>query len=136
MKQTINIGTVPGDHTGDTLRSGGDKINDNFIELYDGVAFQTPVFANPLTLDGTNYKDFKAGLITGNTTVNLTNVSDGAAGMIELIIDGIGGYAVSMGAMFTKKLGSTSIVTTANADNFISWRKIGADIVYTVIQKV
>jgi|SRR3990172_157904 len=98
--------------------------------------FATPAFANPLALDATTNKDFKPATITGATTVNLTGAIDGDAGMIELLINEVGGYAVALGAMFTKKLGATSIVNTANADNFISWRKVGADIVYTVIQKV
>lgn len=33
-QQTINLGSAPDDGTGDTLRVGGDKINDNFTELY------------------------------------------------------------------------------------------------------
>lgn len=33
-QQTINLGAAPDDGTGDTLRAGGDKINDNFTELY------------------------------------------------------------------------------------------------------
>lgn len=33
-KQVINIGTTDNDGTGDSLRAGGDKINDNFDELY------------------------------------------------------------------------------------------------------
>jgi len=33
-KQTINIGTSANDGTGDTLRDGADKINDNTNELY------------------------------------------------------------------------------------------------------
>lgn len=33
-KQTLDIGTNANDGTGDTLRSGGQKINDNFSELY------------------------------------------------------------------------------------------------------
>lgn len=33
-QQLINIGTVANDDTGDSLRTGGDKINDNFTELY------------------------------------------------------------------------------------------------------
>jgi hypothetical protein len=99
-------------------------------------AFQTPAFANPLSLDATTYKDFKCGIITGNTTINMTGEVDGDAGMIELIIDGTGGYTVALGVMFTKKLGTASIVNTLNADNFISWRKVGTDIVYTVVQKV
>lgn len=35
-RQIINIGTVPGDDTGDSLYDGGQKINDNFEELYAG----------------------------------------------------------------------------------------------------
>lgn len=33
-QQTIGIGTVANDGTGDDLRTAGDKINDNFTELY------------------------------------------------------------------------------------------------------
>jgi hypothetical protein len=98
--------------------------------------FQTPAFANPLNLDATIYKDFKAGLITGGTTINLNNAVDGDAGMIEITMDGVGGHAVLLGAMFTKQLGATLLQTGANQDNFISYRKIGADIVYTIIQKI
>lgn len=35
MRQNINIGAAPNDGSGDTLRVGGQKINDNFIELYN-----------------------------------------------------------------------------------------------------
>lgn len=31
--ETVNIGTVPNDKTGDPLRNGGEKINNNFIKL-------------------------------------------------------------------------------------------------------
>lgn len=94
--------------------------------------FQNATFANPLNLDATTHKDFKCSSVTGNTIVNLNNAVDGDAGMIELIIDGTGGYTVSMGTMFTKKMGDMSINTTASADNIISWRKVGSDVIYTV----
>mgnify|MGYP001401203362 CR=1 FL=1 len=32
--QSIGLGTTEGDGTGDTLRIGGDKVNDNFVEIY------------------------------------------------------------------------------------------------------
>jgi len=32
--QSIDLGTSPGDGTGDDIRAGGDKINDNFVEIY------------------------------------------------------------------------------------------------------
>lgn len=34
-RQIINLGAVAGDGTGDPIRTGGDKINDNFLELYE-----------------------------------------------------------------------------------------------------
>jgi hypothetical protein len=43
-QQLISIGAVANDGTGDTLRDGGDKINDNFTELY-GALFR-PVQAS------------------------------------------------------------------------------------------
>jgi len=33
-KQLINVGTIINDGTGDTLRSGALKVNENFNELY------------------------------------------------------------------------------------------------------
>ena len=132
VKIILGLGTAAYTASTDYATSGHTHTQSNV----SAVAFQTPVFANPLALDAATYKDFKCGIITGATTVNLSNAVDGDAGMIELIIDGVGGYAVALGVMFTKKLGATSIVNTLNADNFISWRKVGTDIVYTVVQKV
>ncbi len=37
-KQEINIGLSPNDGSGDNLRSGGEKINSNFTELYGAVS--------------------------------------------------------------------------------------------------
>jgi len=34
-RQTINTGTIANDGTGDTLRIAGNKINENFVELYN-----------------------------------------------------------------------------------------------------
>ena len=33
--QSIGIGIAADDGTGDTLRIGADKVNDNFVELYN-----------------------------------------------------------------------------------------------------
>ena len=130
VKLILGLGSAAYTESSDYAASSHDQSQTTIV----ADAFQTPAFANPLALDGTLHKDFKAGLITGDTTVNLTGVVDGDAGMVELIIDGTGGYTVALGAMFTKQLGETDIDNTANADNFISWRKVGTDIVYTINQ--
>ena len=36
-KQTVGIGSAANDGTGDTLRAGADKINDNFNEIYNAL---------------------------------------------------------------------------------------------------
>lgn len=41
-KKIINVGSSANDGTGDTLRSGAQKINDNFTELYDSLAYSLP----------------------------------------------------------------------------------------------
>lgn len=46
-KQTLNIGLTPNDGTGDTLRDGGDKLNDNFNEIYTALGGDTITFAIP-----------------------------------------------------------------------------------------
>lgn len=35
--KTINVGQIPNDRSGDDLRSGGQKINDNFSEIYEAL---------------------------------------------------------------------------------------------------
>lgn len=40
-KQIINTGTIPDDHTGDSLRVAFGKTNSNFTELYDGTVHAT-----------------------------------------------------------------------------------------------
>ena len=91
-------------------------------------------FTNPLLFDATDSKDFICKQVSGDTVINLIGANDGNAGLIELIITGAGGYTITLGAMFTKDLAGTTIDTTAGADNFIGWRKVGTDIVYSISQ--
>ena len=55
--QTIGIGTVADDGTGDSLRIAGDKINDNFSEIYtalgDGTTITAPATTASPTFTGT-----------------------------------------------------------------------------------
>lgn len=95
--------------------------------------FQTPVFANPLTLDATSHKDFKPGLINGATTINLENSSNGDSGVIEIFLDGVGGYAIALGAMFTVNVTGNAINTEANKRNFLFWFNDGANINYSIV---
>ena len=48
--QAIGLGTAADDGTGDTLRIGADKVNDNFVEIYTllgtGTALTSGISAN------------------------------------------------------------------------------------------
>jgi hypothetical protein len=41
-QQIINIGTIANDNTGDTLRGAGQKLNDNFDEIYAALPLVAP----------------------------------------------------------------------------------------------
>lgn len=100
------------------------------------LALQTAVFANPLTFDVTTYKDWTS-TITGDTVLGIANAVDGDAGMLILPVTGAGGYTVTFNAaMFTKKVGATSLDLTTGKTNIVSWRKLGTEVYYTVNQVV
>ena len=67
-KQTINIGSAANDGTGDTLRDGADKINDNTNELYS-------LLGDGSTLSITGDISMSAGAVTiANDTINFEKV--------------------------------------------------------------
>ena len=63
-RQTLDIGTNANDGTGDTLRSGGEKINDNFAELY------TTLGGNSIATNGINASYATQTIDTASATVN------------------------------------------------------------------
>jgi hypothetical protein len=76
-RQNIGIGTLANDGTGDTLRSAGEKINENFVEIYlklggdsntlaAGVAFTT----GSIVFEGSSLDSFETTLIPINPTAD------------------------------------------------------------------
>jgi len=49
--QPIDLGLTAGDGTGDTIRAGGDKLNDNFVEIYTLLGSGT-VLSSGISADG------------------------------------------------------------------------------------
>ena len=97
--QTLNIGTAANDGTGDNLRVGGDKINDNFSEIYTAfgngaslsslaVTAMNGATANELVTVGTTTTelDAEANLTFDGTTLavtgNITVPNDGDIGSV------------------------------------------------------
>jgi hypothetical protein len=82
-KQTINIGTVANDNSGDTLRDSFDKVNDNFDEVYGAgglVAVDTTFKTAAFTAEANNtyFVNVNSGAITvtfpAATTGDVINV--------------------------------------------------------------
>ena len=116
-----------------TQRIGSDSTNG--VQRVTGKAYVDPeavTFANPLNCDCALSNNHTATL-TGNTTINLTNLSSGMSGVIVLTNDGTGGYTLTMGAAFTKERnGSDSYDNTASKTNLISWYYDGTNVHYSI----
>ena len=99
--QSIGLGTTEGDGTGDTLRLGGDKVNDNFVEIYTllgtGSALTSGISASSsvVTLAGpsiTGVASFADGSVSApsitNTGDSNTGIYFGAADTVNVTTGG------------------------------------------------
>ena len=122
-KQTINRGTAANDGTGDNLRAGAAKVNDNFDELYTALGDGT-------TLTSGNYITDSNSVVIANKTISgasntITNIPSSALSSlpnskldnstITITGDGAATSAIDLGDTLTIE-GGTGITTTVTAD--------------------
>ena len=106
-KQAINIGSVANDNTGDTLRAGGDKINDNFAELYgalgNGVDLQLDISnagsGQVLRYNGTSFVADDISVLTAFLDVNGNSIISSGNGNITFTPNGTGDVVISNGGI-------------------------------------
>jgi hypothetical protein len=85
--QSIGLGTTAGDGTGDTIRSGGDKVNDNFVEIYTllgtGSALSSGISATAsvVTLAGPTITGVASFADGSNSAPSITNTGDTNTGI-------------------------------------------------------
>ena len=85
--QSIGLGTTAGDGTGDTLRVGGDKVNDNFVEIYTllgtGSALTSGISATStvVTLAGPTITGVASFADGSNSAPSITNTGDTNTGI-------------------------------------------------------
>ena len=83
-RQTVNIGSAPNDGTGDPLRVAYDKLNDNFLEIYDDGGANI-IVNNPVTLTETTLDVALADIEAGGGGGAVTSVnSDTGAVIVDL----------------------------------------------------
>tara|TARA_R100001463_G_scaffold20385_2_gene49707 strand:+ start:16342 stop:16995 length:654 start_codon:yes stop_codon:yes gene_type:complete len=124
-KQTINIGSVANDGTGDPLRTAFDKINDNFDELYsDDLGDVGSIIA------GTGISVDQA---TGNVTVtnsepNATHTGDvTGATALTIAADAVDGSKIADDSIDSEHYVDGSIDTAHIANDAVSYDKIGTE---------
>ena len=85
--QSISLGTVANDGTGDNLRVGGQKINENFLDLYNAV---NGITNYSLPTAGTGSNGILGGVKVDGTSINITD------GVISSVSGLLGRSAVSV----------------------------------------
>ena len=92
--QALGLGSVANDGTGDSLRTGGDKVNDNFVEIYTKLGDGSTLSADTVTLNAASQTLTNktltsptitgtgaiAGVFTGNVTGNCSGTSGSTTG--------------------------------------------------------
>lgn len=117
-KQSLNIGTTANDNTGDTLRVGGDKINDNFNELYsaigNGVAAQISVTnagtGQVLRYNGSSFVASDYSALTSNLDVSGQSIVSLSNGNIPIAPNGSGDVTLTVGGVTNTFRGSDGVV--------------------------
>ena len=116
--QSIGLGTVADDGTGDTRRVGGDKVNDNFVELYTKLGDASTLCAgitadaNDFTFVGDSYNGVWDKSDSSLEFVDNAKASFGTGGDLQIYHDGSNSYINDQG--------TGNITLMANQVNFVN----------------
>ena len=119
-KQALNLGASANDNTGDTLRIGGDKINDNFNELYTAlgngvsltVSLLNPTSGQVLRYNGTNFVPSDYSNLTSALDVNGNSIISSSDGNIPIAANGTGLITLASNSI-TSTFGATIDMPTS-----------------------
>lgn len=89
-RQNISIGTAANDGTGDTLRSAGQKINENFVEIFKKLGGDSDILSTGITFtnnniifEGTSADAFETVItVTNPTKDNTINFPDSSGEVV------------------------------------------------------
>ena len=117
-KQLIGIGSAPNDNTGDTLRVGADKVNDNFDEIYNLLGNQSELAINVanagtgqvLRYNGSAFVSDNLSTLTSALDVNGNSLISSSNGEIRVAPNGTGDINLIAGGVTTNFDGATGVV--------------------------
>lgn len=128
-KQTVNIGTTPNDGTGDTLRIGIDKVNDNFTEVYSVSGVLKSNGSDTLSAETNLLYDNVAEEYTKTQNFNATSATRSTTGTYTIDLSSNQVHILTAGANFTidvsnQVAGATYIIILkqdATGSRAVSW---------------
>ena len=117
-KQSLNLGTVANDNTGDTLRGGGDKINDNFNEVYSAIGNGTnitvdvtnPAVGQVLRYNGSLFAPSDYANLTSSMDVNGNSIVSSSGGDINIACNGTGNLTLGVGGINNTFNGTDGVI--------------------------
>lgn len=107
-REILNKGTIANDGTGDTLRAATDKINNNFVELYDQAEVSLPFGLNSITYtsNATINLDYSFIICNKSTALSLSLPDGTAVGQFKIFTNKGVGYATITPVSFAHASGS------------------------------
>lgn len=147
-KQTIGLGSSANDGTGDSLRVGGDKINDNINEIYTAIGDGTDLkittagaSSNQVLQWSTSNNRFEptnsaaAGDISVDTTpqlggdldVNGSKIVSTSNSNIEILPHGTGRIKLDA-VTFPNDAGTANYVLATDGSSAMYWKQVGSNI--------
>ena len=117
-KQTLGLGSAANDNTGDTLRVGGDKINDNFNEIYTalgngstlGIDLTNPATGQVLRYNGTTFLPSDYTTLTSALDVSGNSIISSSNGNITVAPNGTGDILLTSGSVTSTFDGATGTI--------------------------
>ena len=127
-KDLIRIGAAANDNTGDTLRAGAERVNNNFNEIYTALGSGSVLNVNTanaangqvLRYNGTNFVAANYNELTSALDVNGNNIISSSNGNISLDPHGTGSIILTYGsstATFSGSDGSADFSGTIQYSN-------------------
>ena len=117
-KQTLGLGSAANDNTGDTLRVGGDKINDNFNEKYTAlgngstlsVDTTNPATGQILRYNGSTFLPSDYTTLTSALDVSGNSIISSSNGNITVAPNGTGDVLLTAGSVTSTFDGATGTI--------------------------
>ena len=117
-KQSLGLGASANDKTGDTLRAGGDKINDNFTEIYTAIgngtnlniSLSNPASGQVLRYNGSTFLPSDYSALTTSLDVAGYSIISSSNGNINLNPNGTGNVLINNGSIVNTFNGTTGVV--------------------------